>query len=64
MRDLCGVMPGATPGVGTALFEVWRANVDDLFSEDRARSGVAEAAISREIIATREAVLSGLKSLE
>jgi hypothetical protein len=46
------------------LFEVWQANVDDLFSEDRARSGAAEAAISRQIIATREAVLSGLKSLE
>jgi len=46
------------------LVEVWQANVDDLFSEDRARSGAAEAAISQQIMATREAVLSGLKSLE
>lgn len=64
VRDLCGVMPGATPGAGTALFEVWQANVGDLFDEDRSRSAAAEAAISAQIIATRESVLSGLKSLE
>jgi hypothetical protein len=64
VRDLCGVMPGATPGAGTALFEVWQANVGDLFDEDRSRSAAAEAAISRQLVATREAVLSGLKSLE
>ena len=64
VRDLCGVMPGATPGVGAALFEVWQANVNDLFGEDQRRSGAAEQSISAQIVATREAVLSGLKSLE
>lgn len=64
VRDLCGVMPGPAPEAGIALFEVWQANVDDLFSEDRSRSGAAGTAVSAEIIAAREAVLSVLKSLE
>jgi len=64
VRDLCGVMPGATPGAGAVLFEVWQANVDDLFDEDRTGSAAAEKVISQQIMATREAVLSGLKALE
>lgn len=64
VRDLCGVMPGATPGAGAALFEVWQENVDDLFGEDQQRSAVAERAISEQIVLVRKAVLAGLKSLE
>lgn len=64
VRDLCGVMPGAAPEAGVALFETWQSNVDDLFSEDRRRSAAAEQAISAQIVETREAVLAVLKSLE